>query len=102
KSQNTNLMKMLTLLLCLCFSTTAFGQAVNLEGAYVAKSGDTNILWLFKNGYSSKILFKDQEYLSTQGGPYQFDGKTLHIAMEYNDKDPQSVGARVSLPSVQN
>ncbi|NGM63106.1 hypothetical protein G5B30_14445 [Sphingobacterium sp. SGG-5] len=92
-------MKLQTLLLCLCVSTTAFGQAINLDGVYVGKSDDTNTVWLFKNGYSSQILFKDQEYLSTQGGPYQFDGKTLHITLEYNDENPQSVGTQIRLPT---
>ena len=95
-------MKTLTFMLCLCISTTIFGQTVVLDGAYSAKSGDTNTVWLFKNGYSSKILFKDQEYLSTQGGPYHFDGKTLQITLEYNDADLQSVGNHISLPSTKS
>ena len=90
-------MKALTLILCLFISTAIFGQEIKLDGAYLAKSGDTNTLWLFKNGYSSKILYKDQQYISTQGGPYRFDGKTLQITWKYNDADPQSVGNKVDL-----
>ncbi len=85
-------MKTFTFILCLFISTSMFGQDINLDGAYLTRSDDTHTLLLFKNGYSSKIIYKDQQYISTQGGPYTFDGKTLCITWEYNDADLQSVG----------
>ncbi len=93
-------MKTLSLLIGLFFSIASFGQTQRLDGAYSSKSGDTNTLWLFKNGYSSKIIFKDKEYIATQGGPYSFDGKTLQVTLEYNDADPQTVGTPIILPTV--
>jgi len=92
-------MKTLTFILCLFISTSIFGQEINLDGAYLAKSDDTHTLWLFKNGYSSKIIYKDQQYISTQGGPYRFDGKKLQITWEYNDAHPQSVGTMTNAPT---
>lgn len=92
-------MKTLSLFTCMLMAITAFGQSVNLDGAYLSKSGNTNTLWLFKNGYSSKIVYEDSKYISTQGGPYSFDGKALEITWEYNDVNPEGVGSKTTQAS---
>lgn len=93
-------MKTLSLMTYILLSIVTFGQSVNLDGAYLAKSGHTNSLLLFKNGYCSKIIFEDNKYISTQGGPYAFDGQSLQITWEYNDANPESVGSKTTIPSI--
>src|SRR5690606_5003831 len=93
------IMKTLSLITCMLVSIATFGQSVNLDGAHLSKSGNTNTLLLFKNGYSSKIIFEDSKYISTQGGPYIFDGKSLQITWEYNDARPENVGSKTTAPS---
>lgn len=92
-------MKTLIFFGAILMSMTSFAQSVKLDGAYLSKSGDKNTLWLFKNGYSSMITYQDNQYVSTQGGPYTFDGKSLVISLEYNDANSESVGSQSSLPS---
>lgn len=87
-------MKTLVFFTVILMSMTSFGQSVKLDGAYLSQSEDTNTLWLFKNGYSSKIIYEDNKYVSTQGGPYSFDGKLLSVTWEYNDASSESVGTK--------
>lgn len=91
-------MKTLVFFVAMLISVATLGQSVNLDGAYLSRSGDTNVLWLFKNNYSSKIVYADGKYLGTQGGPYTFDGKELSVTWEYNDANPQRVGSKTSEP----
>ncbi len=71
----------------------AFAQNKNsLEGVYVSKTGDILQLWLFIEDYSSQISYKDNEYISTSGGRFQFENDKLAINLEYNDADNTQVG----------
>lgn len=75
------------------FANSVFSQpSSSLNGAYHAKTSDINTLWIFADGYSSQIVYKDNAYMSTKGGPYQYDGKTLSLILEYSDKDSSEVG----------
>ncbi|MFZ4260868.1 hypothetical protein ACFRAE_02425 [Sphingobacterium sp. HJSM2_6] len=67
-------------------------QKFPTEGAYLAKADGINHLWLFVDGYSSYITYEDQKYLNTWGGPYAGNDKDLIIKIEYNEKEPATVG----------
>jgi hypothetical protein len=76
----------------------AYGQSATLDGAYLSKTDGVNTLWLFKDGYSSKVIYEDDRYISTQGGPYTFDGQSLQITWEY-DANPDIVGSQSTFVS---
>lgn len=80
-------------------SLHTLAQQEKLTGAFSLKQKNENILWLFKDGYASQIVYKDSEYTGTKGGPFQFDGKSIVILTEYNDRYPDSVGLKIKLPA---
>lgn len=67
-----------------------------LSGAYLAKEGNINHLWLFVDGYSSYIKYEDKTYLSTWGGPFTQENGSIQVNVEYNDKLPEEVGLEKS------
>ncbi|GGH25635.1 hypothetical protein FAZ19_17445 [Sphingobacterium alkalisoli] len=89
-------MKSLTIIIigiCIFFASPASSQPSSpLNGVYHTKVSGTNTLWLFSDGYSSQIVYKDTEYLFTKGGPYKYNGETLSIIVEYSDNDSSEVG----------
>lgn len=89
---------MKTIVLCavMLFTGSAFGQTILLDGVYLAKEGDLNLLLLAKNGYGSMITYQDGAYVSTKGGPYTFDGNSLNVAWEYDDENPVAVGTQTT------
>lgn len=72
-------------------------QTANLQGVYLAKQGDTNVLWLLADGYFSQVHYKDKQYVGTLGGPYTYDGKNMQLKIEYNDADSEAVGSEKML-----
>ncbi|WP_140936742.1 hypothetical protein [Sphingobacterium lumbrici] len=81
------------------FTIPASSQSSSsLNGVYQAKTSNLNTLWLFADGYSSQIVYQDKAYLSTKGGPFKYDGKTLSISLEYSDQDSSEVGTTQELP----
>lgn len=75
--------------------TNALAQNNRLHGVYKMENKTSYALWLFADGYSSMIHYTDKQYLSTTGGPFTFDGTTIHITTEYNDIDSTAVGETV-------
>lgn len=90
------------LLFCIVISSCLTAHAQDLSGAFKTKTKDTNHLWLFKDGYGSHIVFKDNEYIGTKGGPFLFEDKVLVIKTEYNDRFPDSVGTTIEIPAELN
>lgn len=91
-NQNIKMMKSLTLLFfCLAFYASGHAQQP-INGAYLAKNGDTSHLWLFIDGYSSYIKYKDDAYQCTWGGPFSVHSNSILVDVEYNDKQPDEVG----------
>jgi hypothetical protein len=64
----------------------------SLTGAYLAKDGNVNHLWLFVDGYSSYIQYEDNKYLSTWGGPFSEGTNGIQVQLEYNDAKPDEIG----------
>jgi len=63
-----------------------------LTGAYLAKEGNVNHLWLFVDGYSSYIQYEANKYLSTWGGPFSDESGNIQVQVEYNDAKPDEIG----------
>lgn len=63
-----------------------------LHGAYLAKDGNVNHLWLFVDGYSSYIQYEDNKYISTWGGPFSTANNGIQVKVEYNDANPAEIG----------
>jgi|SRR5690606_16596848 len=74
----------------------------NLKGVYTMKKDDMNIVWIFIDGYSSQITYKDDAYVSTFGGPYAYQDGTLTIRVEYNDVDAGMIGQTESFALTAN
>jgi len=74
----------------------------NLKGVYTTKKGGMNIVWMFIDGYSSQITYKDDAYVSTFGGPYAYQDGTLNIQIEYNDVDASMIGQTESFALTAN
>lgn len=87
-------MKSIYVLLCfICFIQISLAQqAITISGVFQIKEGEEKSLWLFTDHYCSQIKYKDDAYISTFGGPYTYDGKSLTVHVEYNDGDPATVG----------
>ena len=75
-------------------------QTNNLQGAYLGKGGDTNVLWLLVDGYLSHIYYTDDTYKGTTGGPYTFDGQKITLKVEYDDmtEDLSTIGQELTFP----
>lgn len=89
-------MKILVFFAAILTAISSFGQSIRLDGVYLARQGDINMLLLAKNGYGSMITYKDDTYLSTKGGPFTFDGTSLHVTWEYDDENSATVGTQAS------
>lgn len=85
-------MKLFSLFFLTAVFFTAHAQPKQLTGAFTAREGTNNHLWLFVDGYASHTVFQDDKYIGTKGGPFVFDGGTIVIRTEYNDLSPDSVG----------
>lgn len=80
-----------TVLICAVTLITAQTPA-NIQGVYTTKKGDTNVVWMFIDGYSSQITYKDNAYISTFGGPYTYQDGSLSVQVEYNDANADAIG----------
>ena len=86
-------MKRLLLMFVLLLSYgLTHAQNQNIHGAYLAKDGDVTHLWLFVDGYSSYIQYKDGAYQSTWGGPYSEENGAIQVTVEYHDQNPNEIG----------
>lgn len=82
------------ILFALFLSAIVFGQGKNsINGAYLAKDGNTNYLWLLIDGYSSYTIYGPDNYLGTSGGSFNYDGKNINIKIEYNDTQADKIGS---------
>jgi hypothetical protein len=97
-------MRKLILSTILLFTATLITAqtAPNLKGVYITKKGDTNIVWMFIDGYSSQTTYKENAYVSTFGGPYTYQDGALNIEVEYNDADANTIGETKSFALTAN
>src|SRR5690606_18043926 len=87
----------------MCIATLIMAQTTpNLKGVYTTKKGDTNIVWMFIDGYSSQTTYKDNTYISTFGGPYTYQNGSLNVQIEYNDANAHIVGQTKSFALTAN
>lgn len=68
----------------------------SLEGVYKVENSDLHQVWILSDGYFSEINFKEQEYISTKGGTYDFKENELLVNTEFNDQDPSKVGEEIT------
>ncbi|HLS31524.1 MAG TPA: hypothetical protein VK021_11760 [Flavobacteriaceae bacterium] len=68
----------------------------SIEGVYSAENSDPHQLWILTDDYFSAITFKDQEYISSKGGTYEFKENELLVNTEYNDRNPSKVGEQIT------
>lgn len=85
-------MKNIPILLLLIVFACSPQNEKSIEGVYMAEQDDVNQWWILVDGYASKIYFKDDEYISSEGGTFTFDQNTLKIQTEFNDADPSLIG----------
>lgn len=64
----------------------------NLDGVYQTQQDEVHFLWIFMDGYASKIQFKKDTYISSEGGTFQLKGNHLAISQEYQHPTAESVG----------
>lgn len=91
-------MKKITLYLfsILLLPFISLGQkSENLQGAFLSSVDNKQILWLFVDKYFSQIVYSENKYIATKGGPFTFDGKQLNVHLEYDDEDPTQVGTNL-------
>lgn len=76
-----------------CMTTLIMAQPSSaLHGVYTTKTGDTNVVWMFVDGYCSQTTYKDNAYVSTFGGPFTYQTGSLSVEVEYNDANADVVG----------
>lgn len=86
-------MKTIFLFFALLISTFSYSQTIELRGAYTLQEGNTTMLLLLVDGYSSLTVYQDTVYKSTTGGPFVFDGQEIEVLIEYNDANSDEVGS---------
>lgn len=86
-------MKNLLPTLLIFISTLCFAQQRNLQGVYLAKDGNTNMLALIVDGYMSLSFYTEGQYKSTMGGPFTINDDELELLVEYSDISPEIVGS---------
>lgn len=92
-------MKKLVFFTLFLISLGLFAQnKTDLQGAYLLEKDGVKKLWLFVDGYSSLTEFTETEYMKTQGGPFKTTDNSMTITIEFNDKNPETVGGYVSYP----
>lgn len=91
-------MKKLFFILLISTGVFAQSESEKIEGAYLLQKGNIQELWLFVDGYSSLTKFKENEFLTAMGGPYQFQNGQLSISVEFNDKKNDEVGKQWVFP----
>lgn len=90
--------KLLLYIFILCiFGTTTGQENKKIQGSYVHQEEDKQVLWLFVDGYCSVTHFKNNEYISTMGGPFTYsEDKGITIQVEYDDDDTQKIGTSLA------
>lgn len=90
-------MKVILTITYLLLNILCFGQQAKVEGAYKRSVNGIHTILLIKDGYVSETSYKDKEYVSTKGGPYKINNKTLEITLEYNDANANEVGTKTHI-----
>src|SRR5690606_41252969 len=68
----------------------------DLTGVYSTKNGDTHVIWMFIDGYSSQTIYQRNACISTFGGPYTYQDGKLHRQIDDNEADVGRVGGTKS------
>lgn len=74
------------------FLSCSIPTTQSLEGVYIAKNQPDHKVWLMVDGYSSQIHYRDDAYISSEGGPFELKGNDLKVQKEFDDHKPDSVG----------
>lgn len=92
-------MKKLVFFTLFLISLGLFAQSkTDLQGAYLLEKDGVKKLWIFVDGYSSLTEYTESEYIQSKGGPFIITGNSLTITLEFNDKNPETVGDYISYP----
>ena len=77
------------ILLLSCFS----GSAKDLKGAWTATQEDIKYVMIIADGFLTVAEFKENEFLHTWGGLYDWEENTLTLNLEYHTQEAGKVGS---------
>ncbi len=90
-------------LLCLVILLNAYRKEEILlvepvTGAWQLQQGSSQQVLIFRDGYFSHTVFDkaNKKFISTYGGIYKEDGKTLKLTIEFDTRSNESVGKEIS------
>lgn len=85
-------MKNFLIILLMAVSAPCFAQQSKMQGVYLSKKGNTNMLVMLADDYLSLSTYTDGEYKSTIGGPFTLTSYGMDVKVEYSDASPEQVG----------
>lgn len=91
----------ITLVLCILCTVAGIGQSFvgAWEGSRTSKAGEeVKVIVVFADGYQvmTTYLAETGKFLSTNGGTWNLDGKTMTETVEFDTENPDRVGSSVS------
>ncbi len=92
-------MKYAILFLAISFTSFKLVQPT-LNGAWHAKEGSQEQVFSFVDGYFVHSLYDkaNKKFDYTWGGPYEFNGNTLKVQVQFNSKVKDPIGTMIEFP----
>jgi hypothetical protein len=86
------------------FKSIEFPFADALNGAWHFKEGSNEQVFSFVDGYFVHSLFDkaNKKFNYTWGGPYEFNGNTLKVQVQFNSNDKTPIGSTIEFPAKLN
>jgi hypothetical protein len=84
----------LAICVLMAFQYPTLKSAQGLAGAWHLKQGSTEQVLVFQDGYFSHTAFDkvNKKFISSYGGVYKTDGKTLKLVIEFDTRSKENVG----------
>ncbi|MEO7316016.1 MAG: hypothetical protein ABIW47_12575 [Ginsengibacter sp.] len=90
-------MKKVSLLMTLfSFCLVSFAQQ-NLEGAWILREGENNIVLLLKDGYFTFTEYSNHTFINSWGGPFTVSGNNIKIKKEFDAQHNEETGTVMQL-----
>lgn len=88
----------ITMIMLLSFREQSLTSQQTLSGAWYLNKGSEEQVLLFQDGYFSHTVFDkpNKKFVSTYGGIYKGNGKTLKLKIEFDTRSKESVGKEIS------
>lgn len=86
---------LVVLAISMSFGMISSTGKTNVDGAWVAKTGNERQLLLFTDGYFTSTIYNlaDQKFINTSGGPFSVTNDKFLVNGEFDTKNSETIGA---------